>query len=340
MMLLATIMAGLFFAFWEKQPLLRFALIAALFLGLGGLIFVKTSSANDLAKYYLDGVIGFPIHFNQLLYYLIFFVIGYIVFWKILKEKVTNNYTYLIFLFLYVQGLLLYAVWHYDSAGLRCRSHIYIMTIGLMIFTVRNRFSESWKAYSAILLIGYILFSYTESVKVFDRSKKRFEFVFSKHRTYQWDMDRAHIISTMNPLYFQNGVDLINKYSTKKNGIYIISEYDNFLPFLAGKYSNMPFFDLKWYLMTPKELSKSIVRLQTDKPEYIFVDTDIDRNLNNEIIDAHFPKINYLHNESLWRVKRLKLLNNIFQKIAENYELIEKGYLISVYKRKALNEVY
>jgi len=153
-------------------------------------------------------------------------------------------------------------------------------------------------------------------------------------------MDRAHIISTMNPLYFQNGVDLIQKYSNGQNGIYIVSEYDNLLPFLAHKYSLMPFFDLKWYLITPKELDKSIKTLQVNKPEYIFIDTGIDRNVNNEIIDQKLPKIGYLNQESIWRVQRLKLLNEVFQSVANDYQLVEKGYLISVYKRKDSNETY
>ncbi|MDP3588627.1 MAG: hypothetical protein Q8R58_11295 [Sulfuricurvum sp.] len=340
MIFVATIISGLFYMYRERIHISGMAIITTIAMILGGSAFIFLSSANDMAQYYLDGVIGFPISFYEMFKILIIFIVGYLLLWKILKDRLSLNYMHLVFLVIYVQELMFYVVWHYNGDGFRSRAYIYVLTVGLLLFPLRKIIVDRWKNYLTIALTVVIGVFYISSVKHVIKSKVHYEEVFQHHVTYEWNMDRAHIISTMNPLYFQNDVDLIKKYSKDKNGIYIVSEYDNFLPFLAHKYSLMPFFDLKWYLITPKEFDKSIKILELNKPEYIFVDTGIDRNINNEIIDSKLPKIGYLYQESVWRIQRLKLLYKVFQDVSNDYQLVEKGYLISVYKRKDLNEAY
>jgi hypothetical protein len=334
MIFVATMVSGIFYTYYEKHPLalVLLASFIALIAAVGSFVFL--SSTNDLAQYYLDGVIGFPISSLQLFKIFVFFSVGYILFLKILRDRLLPNYGYLLFLIIYAQGLILYVVWHYDINGIKSRAFIYVLTVASLLFPFRKFLTHSrWKNYVVFAFSITIATVYIGSIANVHKSKHDYEKIFDHHVTYQWTMDRAHILSTMNPTYFQNGVDLIQKYGQGHNGIYIVSEYDNFLPFLAHKYSLMPFFDLKWYLITPKELNKSIKTLQVNKPKYIFVDTGIDRNLNNEIIDSKLSQIGYLNQESIWRVQRLKLLNEVFQSVANDYQLVEKGYLISVYKR-------
>lgn len=335
MICVATIVSGIFYTYDEKRPLplVLMTSFIALIVAMGSFIFL--SSANDLAQYYLDGVIGFPISSLQLFKIFVFFSVGYILFLKILRDRLLANYGYLLFLIIYTQELILYVVWHYDINGFKSRAFIYVLTVALLLFPFRKLLTLSrWKHYIILALSLVIATVYIRSIAHVHKSKRDYEKIFDHHVTYQWTMDRAHILSTMNPVYFQNGVDLIQKYGQGDNGIYIVSEYDNFLPFLAHKYSLMPFFDLKWYLLTPKELHKSITILQTKKPKYLFVDTGIDRDLTPEIIDSDLPEIGYLHQESIWRAQRLRLLNDVFQDVANDYTLVEKGYLISVYQRK------
>ncbi|MBD3843926.1 MAG: hypothetical protein IE909_19040, partial [Campylobacterales bacterium] len=309
-------------------------ILSLIALSASGTVFALTSSANDLASYYFDGVIGFPISFSKMFKIFLMIIVGYILLWKILKDRLTTNYAHLVFLLLYTQALLVYVVWHYNSDGFKARAFMYVLTAGLLMFSFRHIITWHYKNYIARAIVAIAVIIYVDSVSDVLKSKRQYEKIFDRHVTYEWNMDRAHIVSTMNPIYFQNGVNLIQKYCKDQNGIYIVSEYDNFLPFLAHKYSLMPFFDMKWYLITPQELNKSIRVLQKNKPEYLFVDTGIDRNLNNEIIDPKFPEIGYLHQESIWRAQRLKLLNQIFESVADDYELVEQGYLISVYKKK------
>lgn len=340
MIYVPVIVAGLIFVAMQKKSFLSISIgilvatIMALF------VFNLSSSANDLAKYYIDGVIGFPISVKQMLVFLVLIAFGYTVVLKILPQLSRENILPLSFLFFYAQELLVYVVWHYNGDGLKARAFIYILTIALMLYYLSISWSKKLQRGILFLATVYAVFMYSKSINNVYHSKKEYNKIFDTHAVYEWNMKRAHFVSTMNPRGFQNGIDLIQKYSSDQNGIYIISEYDNLLPFLADKYSMMPFFDLKWYLITPKELSKSIKTIQTNQPEYIFVDSNINRDYEKEVIDLKTPIIGYLHQESVWRVQRLMLLKQIFDTVETEYELIEKGTLISVYKRKDTHETH
>jgi hypothetical protein len=100
----------------------------------------------------------------------------------------------------------------------------------------------------------------------------------------------------------------------------------------------MPFFDLQWFLLTAKEVNLCIERIQTQKPPYLFVDTDIERNLNGEIVSAELRFISGPGGESLMRVQRLNLLKGIFRAVKKDYEPVKQGILLTVYKRKLIAE--
>jgi hypothetical protein len=142
----------------------------------------------------------------------------------------------------------------------------------------------------------------------------------------------------MDPAYFVDSISLIQTYAPSDNAIYLISKYDNFLPFLAKKYSAMPFFDLQWFLLTAKEVNLCIERIETQKPPYLFVDTDIERDLNGEIVTADLRFISGPGGESLMRVQRLNLLKDIFRAVKKDYEPVKHGMLLTVYKRKVMEE--
>lgn len=330
MILVATLLSGVFYAVYERLRI-KLTLISSILTLVGALyLYVKSTGDDDLAQYYLDGVIGFPIGLIQLTEIFIAILISYLIIFKIIRKQETKNYIYLIFMVIYAQELLLYVVWHFNTDGFLARGYIYTLAIILLVFNIKSFIPDNIKKILCIVILGL----YCYSVIFMLQSKYQYDKIFEQHVTYNWNLDRAHITSTMNPVYFENGVKLIDKYSKNKNGIYIISEYDNFLPFLAHKYSLMPFFDMKWYVVTPKELNKTIDLLKIQQPEYLFVDTNIDRNLNNEIIDVNLPVFGSLNEESSRRVFRLKLLNLVYQSVAANYTLVESSSLISVYKLK------
>jgi len=97
----------------------------------------------------------------------------------------------------------------------------------------------------------------------------------------------------------------------------------------------MAFFDLQWFLLSPKEVALSVERIKNNKPQYLFVDTDIERDFNGEILLSGLQSIGFPGEESLQRVQRLHLLQQVFQAVKKEYVPVKEGILLTVYKRTA-----
>ncbi len=335
MIYVAVIVSIIVYSFIKIDLKLRLILMILSSLLLSLFLFAHFSSKGDLSGYYLKGVIGFPISKTAVVTIFTILISGYAVLLYDLKNKRFVNYLLLLYLFIYAQGLVLYYVWHADMNGLLARSYIYVLAIFMFLYDVAGTFGREWKwkhsAYGSVIIISFIM--YIDSSSSVLKEKSKYEKIFINHKTYNWDFDRAKIESTVDPVYFSEAVSLIKKYNGLSSSICIISKYDNLLSFLAHKSSIMPFHDLKWYNMTDKEFRKSIETIKILRPEYIYVDSDINRNYNNDIIPSSLFGLGYLHEESAWRAERLKLIAKIFYSISDRYQLVESGRLMSVYKK-------
>jgi hypothetical protein len=314
---------------YEKITVTVVYLAAALFL------FKIGSTEGELAVYYLKGVIGFPLGMKNMMLLFAIIFIGYLAVIMLIKDRQISRFPVLLYLFFYAQALSVYYVWHADNNGLLTRSHIYLLAVIYMMSVVFSYNNRGWQhgavLYKSFMFMAIVLYVLS-SVIVF-RGRERYNKIFIRHKAYQWEFDRAHFVSTMDPAFFKESVDLIKKYSGNDTGVYILSKYDYLLTFLAHKVSRMPFHDLKWYNMTEKEVGKTIGVVEKNDPTYLFVDRNICRNFNDDIVPSGYPAYGYLHDESVWRAQRQKLMSNIFEKISSNYRLVESGKLISVYKR-------
>jgi hypothetical protein len=235
---------------------------------------------------------------------------------------------------------LIYYIWGGDDKHLLNIASILALAGAAFIKLVIDH--SSVKRYEKALIGGLIAVAlvtvYIPGLLSYYSTRQEYESIFLTHKTYDWNLDTAKFRSTMDPKYFMDSIALIQEYVPSENAIYIISKYDSFLPFLSKKYSAMPFFDLQWFLLTDREVNLCIERIQTQKPQYLFVDTDIERNLNGEIVTAELRFISGPGEESLVRVQRLNLLMDIFKAVKKDYELVKQGRLLTVYKRKSSKE--
>jgi hypothetical protein len=117
-------------------------------------------------------------------------------------------------------------------------------------------------------------------------------------------------------------------------GIHILSKYDMILPFISNHFSEMQFHEIGNFMITQVETEKVIDEIRHDKPDVLFVDSDIKRPNALDIIPPVGP-FGYLYDESHWRALRLGLLGDIFNQIRDDYELAESGPLISAWRRKS-----
>lgn len=335
MILLALVVSLMIYVYLKESYSVGFILSVFMSVMVSAYLFVKLSSESDLAGYYLKGVIGFPITIRAMVLIFVFIISGYVVLVIDYMKKRNSHNLLLLYLFFYAQGLMVYYVWHADMNGLLARSHIYILVIALFgIHLFEKSWRESvWKlaVFGSIVVLSAV--GYVNSTVRILKEKSKYDKIFTTHKVYDWDFDRAKIKSTTDPSYFSETISLINKYGHPDKRIYMISKYDNIIPFLAFKLNAMPFHDLKWYNMTDKEFRKSIDLIKSESPEYLYVDTDINKDLVEDIIPEATTRYGYLYDESVWRAERLDLLAGIFNGVADNYRLVESGRLISVYKK-------
>jgi len=105
---------------------------------------------------------------------------------------------------------------------------------------------------------------------------------------------------------------------------------------LSQRFSLMPHSDLVSYLSGPIAHRNVVSMIRTKKPEILFVDSCIECNFvtlrtSREAMLGINPD---LHKRSADKVDRLRRLQNVFLEIKDNYELVERGNLISVYRLK------
>ena len=70
-----------------------------------------------------------------------------------------------------------------------------------------------------------------------------------------------------------------------------------------------------------------------DKPQILFVDTDIRRDFATDVVHRHAP-FGGLNAISRYHVEQMRSLQRVFLAVRSDYELVEQGLLISVYQRK------
>ena len=317
---------------------MRWVVGAAVALGI--ILLWGTSGRDIMSPYYRQGFLGFST--NPRVLYLVVFIISGCYLMLLRLEDVANEWKYLaLFLLLYSQGLLVYGLWGGTDKHLLNVASVLVLSgvVFLKILIDRSRLKRYEQVLVSALIVGALGFVYVPGLFAYYTTKSEYEEVFTTHRTYEWNLEKAQFRSTMDPKYFVESVFLIQQYANSENGIYIISKYDNLLPFLAKKYSAMPFFDVQWFLLTDKEVRLCIERIQNQKPPYLFVDRDIERNLNDEIVRTGIPLVLMPGGESLLRVQRLNLLKDIFAAVKDDYELEMSSGLLAVYKRKVSGEM-
>jgi len=288
---------------------------------------------NPSIKYFLDGFYSFPFSNN-----LVFFIVLVVVFlqWLILlalyKKIEKSEYLYpYIFTILYTQFLYTYFIWHGSVDNIVMYSYIF----ALPFMNIYNLFNFKYKKYFSLIIISFLLLIYAKTLHSFIEQKKDYDEVFKTHKLYKWNFPRAGgIITTYSFDDFSNSIKLIKKYSSKDE-IYMISKYDNILAILSKKYTGFPFFELRSSIVTKHDF-ENIKNQINNKARVLFVDNDIERNYKQEMAKMSFFDLEpFWRNESLkQRIPKLKVLKNLWNDVKNHYELVEKGKLISVYRRK------
>lgn len=338
LVLLLSMLAAIIFRLIVEQK--KFAaealvMIVATISAIASLVLIVTAK-NPTLFYVLMGVAAPPIHWIKM--YSLLFVFSLIYVLLLVNRKVSNNWFYLtLFWFMYTQGLLIYYIWNPVPNHLFSLGAIYGMLIALLVKCWSTNYvwvQKNEEKLLTVIVLAASIFIFLPSVTLYYLDQRAYEKSISDHKIHQWNFPRANFVSTMDPGVFYNSVELVKKYSSEP-AIFILSKYDNILPFLADKYSAMPYAEMALSLVTEKEMNHSVAFLKDKHPEYFFVDSDILRSYSGDIFDMNDPVTAYIasvYDASRGRAMVLNNFGKIFKDVEYLYTPVEIGQLITVYK--------
>jgi hypothetical protein len=246
-----------------------------------------------------------------------------------------NDLKYIaLFLFLYCQGLLVYYVWNPSP------NHFYTIVSPMVLLAVlilKLSLEETGlKRYRrpVLLILSTCVFLafYLPSLHAYYTEKDTFDEIFRNHKIYAWSFPRARIRTTMGPQYVSEAVDMIKKYSPGQKAVYMVSKYDNLFPFLAERYSAMPFYEVATSLLTRKEVDECIKAIRADQPRFLFVDTEIVEQPGARPDYWSRPVYRFAAEQFDLRprIQMLETLARVYAGVRDMYKVSEKGSLISV----------
>lgn len=324
-----------FFKSVKQRPFQIIPLFFGLITAVSGmfLYFYPMPGANPTAMYMLLGI-GSPAISSGGIFGLLIIVSLLTAATITLKQ----SETYTIFslgLALYFVQSLTYYLWYPVSHHILGVAPVFILWIVAIFHGWVSQSKKVESMQSTVLMLVLLLIYIPASVSFYSRLHFHNK-IFKNHSMYQWSFDKASFLSTMEPMLFEESANLIKQYSTNNNGIYIISKYDHILPILASKYSAMPYNELPTNLVSPREVKVASEAILRNKPDFIFVDSDIGRNLRGEIPIENDPVTVSLklYGEARSREMVINVLNDVYTRVSAKYQRCDTGRLISVYCRK------
>lgn len=342
LVLFISLAASALFYLWENRRgvqryLLSLAVLLLPFAVLALPVFKTAVNSSSTMRYFLTGFLSYRpdsvVVFLTVLYLVLCFNFLYL----IRRETHPLKYAFL-FAFVYSLGLLTYFYW----SGLTNHLAPVLPFTGVALLLMMRLAQELLPPVGRgrtllrgglLLTAAGLVLAYGSAVSDFYEDKKGYQENFSRHLLYNWDFPRARVVSTIDPEPLRQSIALIHKYSPAKNGgIYLLSTYDKLLPFLAERYSQMPFFEMQWYLFTARERADAVQRLSGARPEFLFVGEDL-------VHEGEDPWAIYFDSGSINKERRSNEqrrleLTGIFAAVRDGYEKVDQGGVLSVYRRK------
>jgi len=309
------------------------AVAGALFWGLGNVL-----APNPYASQFFDGVWAFPVGNAQVgLYLVVVFCALAVAMWSITQRYAATKFAALLWIAYSVAFLFywlmvpnyghLYKV--YPIAGFAVVILWHECIADFSTPAARRRIGTVAVAFSA-------LFWFSMSRNLATTSLDTYGY-FRNHKLYDWSFDSLKVKSTMNPQPFMEAVALLRNATASQNPVFILSEFDSLLLFLAGRNNAMPHFELPTFLNSPKHLNLVIDALKNQKPQTLIVDSCIACSAVPYHLTRSIPGVHPAYfNRSIHKVDRLQQLRKIYHAIAEDYIVAEgqSTAMLTVLKRR------
>ena len=182
-------------------------------------------------------------------------------------------------------------------------------------------------------LVSMVLLLYIPSLTLFYKDMARYNKVFATHVVHNWTFQYGVFQTTMAPQLFIESVNLIDQYASGPS-MYLISKYDAILPILAHRSHALPVVNLALDLLSHRDIDRCIQAIKVNQPTYLFVDSDIIRDLRGDVLLPSSYLGERTYQESYGRVQVMKNMRQLYYGIQNDYVPLQRGSLITVYKRK------
>jgi hypothetical protein len=297
-----------------------------------------TSTSEWVFHYYLLGYLSWPAKNLIVAATLVYLILSYGFLVYLRRWRFHLKYVYL-FIFIYSQIILTYYFWSGLTSHLPPVISFAWMQLILTVLILKDHIlkenprTTEWtgKIIDGVILLSFLLVIF--GGQKFYLEKKMVTANFLDHRTYSWKLQQAQVISTINPELIRPTVGLIQRYSDPKDPrIYILAKYDSLIPFLAGRYSAMPIFDLAGYMFSPREFNEAKRLIQEKRPKFLFVGRNLLQSGNDPW--AILYRNQFDKSERASRLERYGLLRRLFLQCQDQYEKVDEGGLLVVYRRK------
>ena len=157
----------------------------------------------------------------------------------------------------------------------------------------------------------------------------------SAHQIFMWDFPRMKVSSTMDPSGFRASAELIERNTSARESVSILSEFDSILLFLSDRISAMPHFEVGTFLNSPAHSQRVIEDIKSRKPETLIVDSCIRCSPAPFRPTRPIPWLDVAYNtRASDKNDRLQRLRDVFSQVEPDYTLIAEGPLVSVWRRK------
>lgn len=306
------------------------AAIAAAFWGAGAAV-----AANPYAEGFLEGVWGFPVDNTLIAALFGGLVVAYGLIGYHLVHRFEQKHYLSLYLIFYVQLVAIYWVIMPNYGHLYAILPMFLLTAVVLYRyglapLLPERVERPLLGIALVAAVALSLFGTRHYMKTWATMST----VAEDHQVFDWPFEAARLRSTIDPAPLADASALIQKWVPGQS-VYIVSQFDAPILWLARRYSAMPHFELSSFLNSQKALNRAVDALRDAKPDILVVDSCIRCSPLTLLPGRPLPSLDPAYYERLnEKVDRLKHLREVFAEVEADYELVERGMLVSVYRRK------
>ncbi|MFA6074354.1 MAG: hypothetical protein WCV63_01410 [Negativicutes bacterium] len=263
-----------------------------------------------------------------------------VAFLLLLQRSNVQKNVFAVFVLMYWQQMLLFKVVENNTAAVTS-AIVYCVTYFVML-ALSGRLIKFQTTTLMALVAVLVVNSWYPAILAYYTTKNNYFEIVKAHQFEKLPFREMPIVTDIESSLIIETVGLINRYASGKM-ITLFSEYDTLLLPAAEKINSLPYSDLISFVFANSENAMIIERLRKSKADFIFVDsscmssTAVDVVHDRRLQELVFQTTGVDLRSQIWRAKRKQDFFGLWKAIADDYELVERGRLLSVFKRKGIS---